>query len=192
MRITLASTSPRRKEILSYFTLPFEVKAPNFEEKSIPFGGDPIAYASALAQGKARSLEADSPVLGADTIVVHRGQVFGKPANDEEAFENLCILSGQWHSVITAVSDGTTTLTEETRVLFRRLTPDQIRRYVKAIKSSDKAGGYAIQMSGSLIVQRIEGCYYNVLGLPIGALHDLLLTQGIDLWDYLSGPSPSF
>lgn len=192
MHLILGSTSPRRKEILNYFSLNFEQISPNFDETSIPFQGDPVAYVKELAVGKALSLShlyPDALILSADTIVYKTGKVYGKPGSLEEAFQSLNELQGNWHSVFSGVATCKNgkllTDAEETKVLFNTLTETQIRRYLEALHWADKAGGYAIQLAGSLIVQKIEGCYYNVMGLPINAVNKLLKEEGVDLWDYM-------
>ena len=177
---------------MSYFSLPFEQANPSYCEESLPFEGNPSQYAQDLSKGKADSLQplfSNALIITADTVVFHQGKVYGKPQNDEDAFHSLAELAGQWHSVITAVTvrnaQESYTESEETRVLFNPLTPQQICNYQLRIHCADKAGGYAIQGAGSLIVRKIEGCYYNVMGLPIHTLQRLLLQVGIDLWDYL-------
>jgi septum formation protein len=192
MQIVLGSQSPRRREILSYFDIPFKQVASNFDEDSIPFDGDPMAYANRLARAKAAILLPQFPhdlILTADTIVYRNGKIYGKPRNHQEAFSSLKELVGQWHSVFTGLTlchnQREYQAIEETRVLFNLLTDHQIETYYKKIPYADKAGGYMIQESGGLIIKRIEGCYYNVLGLPINSLQQLFKPVGIDLWDHL-------
>lgn len=192
MRLILGSQSPRRQEILNYFSLPFEQITSNFDEEAHPFRGDPGEYALELAIEKAKTvylLHPDSVVLTADTVVALDNQIFGKPKDREEAFRTLSILQGKWHSVFTGVAvacpKGLFKGVEETRVLFNPLTAEMIDKYLEALHWADKAGGYAIQLAGSLTVSRIEGCYYNVLGLPINTTAALLKSAGIDLWEYL-------
>lgn len=184
--LLLGSSSPRRIEILQYFTLPFEQASPPFDEGSVPFSGDPLAYVRELSEGKARSLSHELPILSADTIVYHGNRVYGKPTSREHALEMLQTLSGEWHSVFTALTlslEGTLhTLVEETRVKFRSPTLEQLNSALDTLPWQDKAGSYLIQGSGSLMVERIDGCYYNVVGLPIGALATLLAKINIDLW----------
>ena len=131
----------------------------------------------------------NSTILSADTIVYKDGKIFGKPKDTEAAFEALTLLSGDWHSVFTSVSlwdkEQLWTLHEETRVLFTHLTPEQIRHYHTKLHWNDKAGGYAIQMAGGLVVEKIDGCYYNVMGLPINSVRHLLANIGVNLWDYI-------
>lgn len=193
MRLILGSTSPRRREILSYFSLSFEQLSPNFDEEAVPFKGVPSSYVQILASGKALSLSKEYPeatILSADTIVFKEGKVYGKPKNEKEAFQFLYELQGSWHSVYSGVAlwhaDKLFKDFEETKVLFNSLTPLQIKQYMKALHWADKAGGYAIQLAGSLIARKIKGCYYNVIGLPINSVNKLFNRIGIDLWDYLN------
>jgi septum formation protein len=190
--LILASLSPRRKEILSAFNLPFMQCAPDFDEEEEAFEKDPQEYVMRLAAGKANSLAPHYPasvILAADTTVYAQEVIYNKPKDEREAFFALSALVGKWHSVFTgvAVQCGGKKFqqVEETRVLFNDLTEEQIKHYLLRTEWSDKAGGYAIQLGGGLIVKRIEGCYYNVLGLPINTVRQLLLHFQIDLWDYL-------
>ena len=191
-RLILGSQSPRRKEILSQFSLPFEQASPPFIEEDIPFQGDPVEYAQVLARGKADSLRKQFPralILTADTVVYCKGRIYNKPQNFEEAVSFLTNFSGQWQSVFTAVAVRCGPVEyfscEETKVLFNPLTPDQVHRFLSTISWQDKGGGYTIQGIGSLAIRKIEGCYYNVTGLPVNTVRELLLKMGIDLWDYL-------
>lgn len=191
-RLILGSQSQRRKEILGYFSLPFEQIKPDFDEESIEFQGDPVAFVTEIAEGKAHDLATrfpDAIILTADTTVYRNGKIYGKPQDAEEAFQTLTELAGKWHSVFTGVSvfskGKIITAHEETRVLFNKLTPEEIRHYHKKLHWSDKAGGYEIQMAGGLAINKIDGCYYNVMGLPINSVRQLLLKVGIELWDYI-------
>lgn len=191
--LILGSQSPRRREILGYFDLPFEVHTPDFDERSIPFEGNPIAYVNTLAEGKAHSLAqqfTDLPILTADTIVYYSGQVYGKPHHEVQAREMLRELSGHWHSVYTGIAvyyqGQMHSRAEETKVLFHTLTEEQIALYQQKLHLYDKAGSYQLQMAGGLIVQKIEGCYYNGIGLPLNTTCQLLKEVAhIDLWSYL-------
>ena len=171
--LLLASTSPRRREILEQLRVPFDVVAPEYEETE----DDPVAH----ALGKARSVLADAdgrPVLGCDTEVVCEGRVYGKPAGPEDAEEMLESLSGRTHEVMSGLA-LITPMWEEvrhevTRVTFRGLTPRDLARYVATGEWEGRAGGYAIQGQGAALVERIEGDYLNVVGLPTALLVRLL------------------
>ena len=190
-RIILGSQSPRRVEIFRYFNLPFEQVTPEFDEGSIIFAGDPHRHVCTLATGKLASLHArfpDAIVVTADTIVFREGVLYGKPRDGADARRILGELSGQWHSVYTAIAIGAGGTVdcgaEETRVLFNEVSAEKIAAYLH-LPCSDKAGSYQIQGSGSLIVNRIEGCYYNVVGMPINLLQTLLAKVGVELWQHL-------
>ena len=191
MNVILGSTSPRRKEILGYFDLPFTQVKPDFDEEAIPFDGNPLEFVKILSQGKAQSLKKKYPhdiIITADTIVYCNGKIYGKAQNEEESFKALSELAGTWNSVFTGVtvikSDKILYGVEETKVLLNKLTPQQIKSYQSKIHLADKAG-YAAQGAAGVIVERIEGSNDNVLGLPVNTLHRLLLQVGIDLWDHL-------
>lgn len=192
MQIILGSQSPRRREVLNYFAIPFKQVSSDFDEDSIPFAGDPIIFANQLSKAKADVLFPRFPqdlILTADTVVYRKGKVYGKPRDHQEAIGFLKELAGNWHSVFTSLTlrhqDREYQLVDETKVLFNPLTEQQMETYYQKIPYADKAGGYMIQEAGALIIKRIEGCYYNVLGLPINSLQQLLKQMGIDLWDYL-------
>lgn len=193
MTLILGSQSPRRKEILNYFSLPFRAIPSSFDETTVLFQGDPVKYASCLSQEKALVLARQfpqNPILTADTIVFQGDQVLNKPENQTRAAEMLRMLSGKWHEVITAVTlsynNQLYTQHETTRLLFHPLSEEQIVLYHKQDPCLDKAGAYTIQGVGSLLVHTLQGCYYNVLGLPITVTKDLLLYAKIDLWHHLT------
>jgi septum formation protein len=189
--LVLGSTSPRRVEILSYLGVPFKKVAPNFIEENILFSGDPRSYTLEIAIGKAESLSSlllDVPILTADTCVFLENKVLGKPTTQSQAIEMLQFLSGKTHQVITSVCIAFRgeiyTETEITEVEIIPLCIENIEKYLSQIHPFDKAGSYAIQKGGSMIVKRIGGCYYNVMGLPIQPVKRLLSKVGIDLWQY--------
>ncbi len=191
-QLILASTSPRRKTILSYFSYPFKCISSNFDEKTFPFIKDPKQYVQDIAEKKALALPAiykDSVILTADTIVFYNNKIYIKPKNAKEAYLILKDLSNAQHQVFTGVcvkyKDKIYKETEETKVLFHPISEKQMKRYHEMFYFSDKAGGYAIQEAGSIIIKQIVGCYYNVMGLPINTVKNLLFKVGIDLWDFL-------
>jgi septum formation protein len=193
MTLILGSQSPRRKEILSFFALPFEQQTPSFDEEAVPFQGNPMEYAHILSKGKADSLFTQFPdrkILTADTIVYFQGKVYGKPQSEEQAYLYLKDLCGHWHTVYTSLTvryrEKEHQMIEATRVHFNALTDEEMHLYYRKLHYADKAGGYSIQQAGSLIVKEIVGCYYNVMGLPINALRQVLLHVDIDLWHHLA------
>lgn len=181
MRIILASNSPRRKEILSQLNIPYEAKSSDYEEKENE--SDPYKLAMLFAQNKAKNVAKDikeeALVIGADTIV-YKDEIMGKPKDRFDAIEMLKKLSASSHSVITGISVIKTpqmtiaTDYEETLVKFKEMTLDEINAYIDSGEPMDKAGAYAIQGLGSLLIERIEGCYFNVVGLPIYKLSVML------------------
>lgn len=192
MSLVLGSQSPRRREILESFTLAFSQVPSEFDEESIPFSSDPRDYTTQLSRSKAALLSPRFPqeiILAADTVVFFEGRVFNKPRDEAEAFSMLKALSGHWHQVFTSITlrqaDKETSGVEETRILFNSLSDEQIRLYLQREAFLDKAGAYAIQRAGSVLVRRLEGCYTNVVGLPINLLRELLYSFGIDLWHHL-------
>ncbi len=173
--LLLASTSPQRPVILEQLGIPFDVVTPRYEETAAR--SSPIDLVREHALGKAESVAEmadERPVLGVDTIVHLEGRVFGKPATAEDAAEMLDALSGETHEVLSGlalVTPGWELVAHETTlVTFRRLTPRDIAVYVAALEWEGRAGGYAIQGLGAGLVERIEGDYLNVVGLPAATL----------------------
>lgn len=190
--LVLGSGSPRRREILHFFSIPFQVETPSFDECQVSYRGDPAAFVQEVAKKKALCLSKRFPdqiILTADTVVVLDGRLFLKPQTHEEAFLMLKELSGKQHSVHTGAcvlrNELVETASEESLVEFHPLSDEQIHSYHRGFDPLDKAGAYAIQRSGSIIVKRIEGCYYNIMGLPLNTTRRLLVNFGIDLWDFL-------
>ena len=177
--LILASASPRRRELLGYTGVPFEVMTADAEEMK---QGEPKALVMENARRKALAVFRAHPgrrVLGADTVVALPGRVLGKPRTEAEAREMLAALSGQWHTVYTGVclvdEAGTCDLrADETRVLFSDMTEADIQRYVASGEPMDKAGAYAVQGRGGMYVERIEGSYSNVIGLPLALVRKML------------------
>jgi septum formation protein len=170
--LVLASTSPQRSAILGQLGIPFEVVPPPFEEAP---GGDPLEHAA----GKARSVDGGGrPVLGVDTIVVCAGETIGKPRDAAEAGRMLATLSGRTHEVVSGLCLRTPEWeelhSETTLVTFRELAPHDRDRYLASGEWEGRAGAYAIQGIGASLVERIEGDYLNVVGLPAALLVGLL------------------
>jgi septum formation protein len=177
--LLLASRSPQRRAILEQLAIPFEAVVPQYDEELS--GADPIAEVERHAQGKARSvavIAGDRPVLGVDTEVVLDGRVYGKPGDEAEAEAMLEELSGQTHEVVSGLCLLTSAWEElghaVTRVSFRALTPRELGLYVVSEEWRERAGGYAIQGLGAALVERIDGDYLNVVGLPTALLVRLL------------------
>ena len=187
--LILASGSPRRRELLGALGLSFEVVVSDTPEPLDP-SLSPESQALALAARKSRAVAAGAPgalVLGADTIVVLNGEMLGKPRDDDDAFRMLRGLSGHDHQVITGValvdvgSSIEVASAASTTVRFRRLSDDDIARYVASGEPRDKAGGYAIQGLGATLIAGFDGCFTNVVGLPLCETSRLLEAAGLPL-----------
>ena len=183
--IILASGSPRRKSLLESLGVSFTVYSPDVDENMLP-GETPSDLCARLSVMKAEAGLREYPsgtIIAADTMVVIGDEVLGKPANRTEAARMLRELSGKVHEVITGLTvihDGNTlTSTVHTFVKFRELSDDEISAYIKTGEPDDKAGGYAVQGKGSLLIERINGDYYNVVGLPLFRLGEMLASVGI-------------
>ena len=180
--IILASASPRRKELLNQARIPFIIRPSDFDE-ALEMTGSPAEIAEELAYFKALDVAEKTSrglILGADTIVVLDDVVFGKPTDDKEAFLMLSSLSGREHSVITGVAlidsekGNVKKCHELTKVRFAELTPEEIKYYISTGEPEGKAGAYAVQGIGAMLVESIEGCYSNVVGLPLMKLRKML------------------
>jgi septum formation protein len=182
VNVVLASASPRRSELLKKIVLDFRVVPSEIDEE--PFrGSDPADFALRAAVAKARAVGEKYPfslIIAADTLVFLDGEIFGKPRTIDEAQAMIEKLSGRRHGVITAVAlyekgrDRLLTGCETSWITFKTLDGPAIDKYLKTVHPLDKAGSYAIQESGDLIVERVEGDYDNVVGLPVGLVRDLL------------------
>lgn len=187
--LVLASASPRRRELLNRLQIPFQV-VPSSVQESVPQGGSPEVFVCEAARAKARSLALDFPqstIIGADTVVCLNDSILGKPKDSEHGASMLRDLSGTIHDVLTGVyvfeaeTDREACGWEKTRVFFRTLQEWEIQAYMKTEEPMDKAGAYAIQGIGAVFVEKIEGCYFNVVGLPLFHLHQLLASLGINV-----------
>lgn len=187
-RLVLASGSPRRAEILERLGLAFDVRPPEVDETLGP-EEDASAAVERLARAKAEAAVCDGALsLGCDTLVAHAGRALEKPASPDAAVVMLRRLTGEEHTVVTGVALAAPTRTESTvettRVRFRAADEEELREYVATGEPLDKAGGYAIQGRGSVLVEGIEGDFFNVMGLPVGRLLELLRRHG---WRYAYG-----
>jgi septum formation protein len=176
--LTLASTSPQRRAILVQLAIPFEVVAPEYLEHDPP-DADPDELVRRHAEGKARSVHADGRItLGVDTTVVLDGRVYGKAGDAAHATRMLEDLSGRTHAVVSGLyllgAGEAVVAHERTDVTFRRLSPDTLSAYVASGEWEGRAGAYAIQGLGGRLVERIEGDYLNVVGLPGSLLVSIL------------------
>lgn len=176
--LILASKSPRRRELLSLITTDFEIKSADVDE-SLPEGISPQEAVLHLSKIKAEPFDnGEDIVIGADTVVAVDGKILGKPADRQQAAEMLKSLSGKYHSVFTGVTvikpEQSVTFSVETKVKFFDLSDDEIDSYIATGECDDKAGAYGIQGKGSLLVEKIDGDYFNVVGLPISKLNKYL------------------
>lgn len=181
-RLILASASPRRADLLSQIGLMFEIYPSNIPEITLNNTSAELVTQD-LALQKARSVaerHTEGFVIGADTLVSLKGELLGKPKNMTHAQEMLTRLSGTCHEVVTGVAlidaklDKEKTWVETTQVYFRKLCPAEIDAYIETGEATDKAGAYGIQGRGAAFVKRIEGCYFNVVGLPLASLVEQL------------------
>lgn len=179
MQLILASASPRRKALLSLFGIPFTVRAADIDETMDPEkpSFDEVARVS-RSKALAVSRGEEDVVIAADTIVVCQGKVLGKPHSEAEAASMLRLLSGRDHQVMTGCTilfgDKAETFTEVTSLHFRPLSEKEIQKYVQSGEPMDKAGSYGIQGGAALFCEKLEGDYYNVMGLPVCRLYETL------------------
>lgn len=183
--LILASASPRRAQLLKQIGQTFEVVKSDYPEP--PLQDENLVEAVALAKAqKVQHLHPGALILGADTIVVCGDEIFGKPRNDKEATVMLQELRGRAHRVITGVAllqeKRSLMAKEETKVWMRSFTDGEIRAYIATKEPQDKAGAYGIQGRGAVFVERIEGCYFNVVGLPLARLAQMFKELGWLLW----------
>ena len=186
--LILASTSPRRKILIARMGLPFKFADPNSFETPPLFGESPERYVSRMAVLKAKyavdSIEDNQLVVGSDTSVVVNGKIFGKPRNAKHAWEMLRELRGITHTVITSIAVSNhhgelCSVTRRSLIHMRKYTDMEIDRYIATGDPMDKAGGYAIQNEIFQPVERVEGCYTSVVGLPVCALSKILFRKGV-------------
>lgn len=192
--IILASGSPRRKEILEQVGIPFTVQASNKEE--VITENEPVNVVKGLASMKANDVAENAKIndviIGCDTIVAYNNQIMGKPKNEEDAKLMLQLLQDDVHEVFTGVSviikmaaeDGSICDKEinfavETKVYVNAMSEEQIEAYVATKEPMDKAGAYAVQGKFAVHIKKLDGDYYNVVGLPISKLYDVLLEEGV-------------
>lgn len=179
MQLILASASPRRKALLSLFGIPFTVRAADIDETMDP-EKPPFDEVARVSRTKALAVSRgeEDIVIAADTIVVCQGKVLGKPHSEDEAASMLRLLSGRDHQVMTGCTilfgNRAETFTEVTSLHFRPLSDKEILKYVQSGEPMDKAGSYGIQGGAALFCEKLEGDYYNVMGLPVCRLYETL------------------
>ena len=186
MQVILASASPRRLALLQQIGISAEVCPADFDEVSgSAVQAEDVVLANAIGKCKAvvKIKGDDLPVIAADTVVVAEGVILGKPQDAEEAVKMLKQLSGKTHKVLTgiAIAYAGKILAEvcETKVVFRELSDDEIKQYVATGEPLDKAGAYGIQGKGAVLVEKIDGCYNNVVGLPLTRMQLILAELGV-------------
>jgi septum formation protein len=189
-RLVLASGSPRRREFFAGLGLSFQVRPPEVDETPLP-GEEPRAYVERLAEEKARAGgQSGELVIAADTTVVLDADILGKPADTEEARAMLTRLAGRWHEVLTAVAVNEPGSGRRARgvasslVRMAALSPERIAWYVATGEPLDRAGAYAIQGLGALLVEEVQGNYTNVVGLPLPLVAALTAELGYDLLSF--------
>lgn len=180
----LASGSERRQELLNRITSDFQTVVSNFDEGSVVFNEDAKAYVMELSKGKAQAvaeqINMDAIIIGADTIVMLDNKVLGKPKSEFEAFQMLMSLSDKCHEVysgITIIDTKNQKIISDvvcTKVKFSNISKEDIQKYIETGEPMDKAGAYGIQGYGGVFVESIDGCYYNVVGLPLNKLSQML------------------
>ncbi|MDT8273132.1 MAG: Maf family protein [Desulfomonilia bacterium] len=192
MHILLSSGSPRRKELLKLMGLSFEVRVPITPEVQLA-GERPSDFCARVSEEKAREASREHPdslVIGADTVVVQGGEILGKPRDHDEARRYLVQLQNSRHDVLTGYTityrGESVTRVITTAVHFRAMTDDEISWYIATGEPMDKAGAYALQGAGSLFIDRIEGSYTNVIGLPVSELYQDLKGFGLSV-DHMRG-----
>ena len=179
MNLILASQSPRRRELLGLFHIPFSVRVADIDETMDPAKA-PFDEVARVSLEKARAIPrgADDVVIAADTIVVCQGQTLGKPVDAQDAYRMLRLLSGRDHQVMTGVAvlrgGQTVSCTEVTDIHFRELSDREIHAYIRTGEPMDKAGAYGIQGGAALFAEKMVGDYYNVMGLPVCRLGQIL------------------
>ncbi|MCL1848123.1 MAG: Maf family protein [Clostridiales bacterium] len=201
-RLVLASASPRRQQLIALLGIPYSIQPSPINEEQLVLSGLPSRQAMDSAKAKAEAVarpwdtilavdragtEAGDWVLAADTIVLIDGSILGKPKDKDDARRMLGLLSGREHTVITGLcltkgdADRTVSAYEETMVWFMPLSDDQIKAYIDSGEPMDKAGAYGIQGLGATMIPRVEGCYFNVMGLPLFRTARMLEEAGIGL-----------
>jgi septum formation protein len=186
-KIILASKSPRRKQILEQVGLKFTVEVSDFDETQIKFK-TPQGMVKKLSLEKAKIIAAknlNAVIIGADTTVIYKNEIIGKPTSKQDAVRILKLLSGKVHEVVTGftiISDKKSiTRAVTSKVKFKQLSETEIKAYVATGEPMDKAGGYGIQDKGGVFIENIQGDYFNIVGLPIFAVSEVLKEFGVEV-----------
>ncbi|MEG1482488.1 Maf-like protein [Clostridium sp.] len=184
MKYILASASARRQELLKRIVKDFDIIVSDFDENIIKFKGSIDKYVEDIALGKAKAILSDagndSIIISADTVVSYKGEILGKPKDKEDAFRMLTMLSGNTHEVYSGVCIINTKTNEiltdsfKTVVAFSEISDEDKLNYIESGSPLDKAGSYGIQDEGGVFVEGINGCYYNVVGLPLNKVKEML------------------
>lgn len=184
MKVVLASASERRQELLKRIVDDFDIIVSDFNEEEVKLKSSVSDYVEEIALGKAKDvadkIKEPSVIIGVDTIVTINNKVLGKPKDKEDAFDMLSELSGKVHKVysgIAIINTKTNKILQDfvcTEVVFSSLSDDEIREYIESGEPLDKAGAYGIQGKGGVFVEKINGCYYNVVGLPLNKIKNML------------------
>lgn len=194
MNIILASKSPRRREILENLDVDFSIITAETDEISDTQNPEELVKELALKKASAvmekliseNKFTADTVIIGSDTVVAKDGKILGKPKDRQNAKEMLCMLSGDCHKVISGIAlivgERKMTSCETTEVYFDKLTTEEIETYVSTGECDDKAGAYGIQGKASRFIKKIDGCYFNVVGLPVNLLHNMARKMEINIF----------
>lgn len=184
MKVILASASERRQELLGRIIEKFDIMVSNFDENTVIFNGSIDDYVKEISNGKALEVKErtadDAIIISADTVVTFNNRILGKPRDKNDAFQMLKSLRGRSHKVytgITVINTKKNIVKQEsvcTEVTFSEISDDEILKYIETGEPLDKAGAYGIQGKGGVFVERINGCYYNVVGLPLNRLKSML------------------
>ena len=184
MKVILASASERRQELLSRIIEEFDIMVSGFDENTVVFNDSISEYVKEISKGKALEIKEkitdNAIIISADTVVAFDGRILGKPKDRDDAYRMLSSLSGNVHKVYTGVvvinTETNTILKDfvETKVFFSELTREEINTYIDSGDPFDKAGSYGIQGRAGVFVEKIEGCYYNVVGLPLNKLNKMI------------------
>lgn len=189
--IILASSSPRRSQLLEQIGVKFMVDSKEVDENILDLSAEELVKTLSLRKAKAVAEKyQEGIIIGADTVVAVGGQIYGKPKDKDQAREMIKSLSGKYHEVLTAIAlvdaSGLRKNIQKvvsSKVYFNQLSDEEIERYLSWDEYKDKAGGYGIQGKGAVLVEKIEGCFYNIVGLPLSTLIAAFKEMGVDIYE---------